>query len=392
MGREPTPIKCPRGVTIRQFIHARVVIIAFVYKGIQCRERTTLPATDAGVKIAANLRGEILRKINAGTFVYTDYFPNGAKTALFGKPAAKVTVGDLLDNQAVAYQAALENGSIKRSTYNGYIKDIHRLRVDWQNVLVSDATPTKLKNWISLLGRSRKGITNLLTPLHSAFEDALNDGLIEFDPFERISLKKLLRDHAKPSITAEMQPFDSMERAAIFSKATDAERDLLEFWFATGLRPGELMALEWQHIDFIHKVARVTLNLVDREETDPKTAAGLRDVDLSPAALKALSNQKARSFLAGGKVWLHTKTGRPWEHHQQLRRSLWEPLLKRAGVLYRKPYNIRHTFASALLTAGQNPWYVGQQLGHNDVECVYRVYGKFIRQDYLKPRLVAAQT
>ena len=104
MGREPTPIKCPRGVTIRQFVHAKVVIIAFVYKGIQCRERTTLPATAAGVKIAENLRGEILRKIDAGTFVYTDYFPNGAKAALFGKPAAKVTVGDLLDNQTAAYR------------------------------------------------------------------------------------------------------------------------------------------------------------------------------------------------------------------------------------------------------------------------------------------------
>ena len=392
MGRDGGKIQCPRGITIREHAHAQRVIVAFTFQGIECREVTGLPATPAGIKVAANLRGEIIRKIENGVFVYSDYFPNGSKLSLFGRPATKITVGDLLDKQTSAYQAALHNGAIKRSTYNGYIKDIHRLRNDWQNVLVSDATPTKLKNWISLLGRSRKGITNLLTPLHSAFEDALNDGLIEFDPFSRISLKKLLRDYAKRSVAPDMLPFDAMERAAISAKAAPEERDLLEFWFATGLRPGELMALEWGHIDFVHKTAKIILNLVDKEETDPKTAAGLRDVDLSDVALKALASQKPRSFLAGGKVWLHTKTGQPWAHHQQLRRSLWEPLLKRAGVLYRRPYNIRHTYASALLTQGQNPWYVGQQLGHNDVECVYRMYGKFIRQDYLKPRLVAVQT
>ena len=199
MGRDGGKIQCPRGVTIREHAHAQRVIVAFTYQGIECREVTGLPATPAGIKVAANLRGEIIRKIENGVFVYSDYFPNGSKLSLFGRPATKITVGDLLDKQTSAYQAALHNGAIKRSTYNCYIKDIHRLRNDWQNVLVSDATPTKLKNWISLLGRSRKGITNLLTPLHSAFEDALNDGLIEFDPFSRISLKKLLRDYAKRS-------------------------------------------------------------------------------------------------------------------------------------------------------------------------------------------------
>ena len=47
---------------------------------------------------------------------------------------------------------------------------------------------------------------------------------------------------------------------------------------------------------------------------------------------------------------------------------------------------MRHTYASTLLTAGANPWYVAQQLGHVDVEMVFKVYGKFISQDYRKPR------
>ena len=44
--------------------------------------------------------------------------------------------------------------------------------------------------------------------------------------------------------------------------------------------------------------------------------------------------------------------------------------------------------ASTLLTAGANRWYVAQQLGHEDVEMVFRTYGKFIREDYQKPKAV----
>ncbi len=55
-------------------------------------------------------------------------------------------------------------------------------------------------------------------------------------------------------------------------------------------------------------------------------------------------------------------------------------------MAYRNPYQVRHTYASAMLTAGQNPWYVAQQLGHEDVEMIYRTYEKFIKEDYLKPK------
>ena len=33
-----------------------------------------------------------------------------------------------------------------------------------------------------------------------------------------------------------------------------------------------------------------------------------------------------------------------------------------------------------------NPWYVAAQLGHEDVEMVFRTYGRFIREDYQKPK------
>lgn len=49
---------------------------------------------------------------------------------------------------------------------------------------------------------------------------------------------------------------------------------------------------------------------------------------------------------------------------------------------YRNPYQARHTFASEKLTAGENPWYVAQQLGHVDLQMFLTIYGKFIAEDF----------
>ena len=52
--------------------------------------------------------------------------------------------------------------------------------------------------------------------------------------------------------------------------------------------------------------------------------------------------------------------------------------LRRAGLRYRKPHTLRHTFASLLLEAGEPVLYVQQQLGHHSPEFTLRVYGHLL--------------
>jgi integrase len=220
--------------------------------------------------------------------------------------------------------------------------------------------------------------------LRSVFEDALNDEIIDFNPFDRIALNKLLRQTTKPS-DYEVDPFDAGERGALLKAARADEAPMLRFWFNSGLRPGELMALRWTKVDWVNRKVRIDLNLVAKTEKGPKTDAGVRDVDLNDEAIAALIAQKSATFLAQEHVWHNPRTNTPWEADAQIRKTLWQPLCTRSGVRYRNPYQVRHTFASAHLTAGANPWYVAQQLGHVDVQMVFKVYGRFISQDYQRP-------
>lgn len=50
------------------------------------------------------------------------------------------------------------------------------------------------------------------------------------------------------------------------------------------------------------------------------------------------------------------------------------PALLKVGQKYRNPYQTRHTFASTLLSRGDNPMFVAQQMGHKDWAMIRKVY------------------
>lgn len=377
----------PAGVLIRRMVSGERVQISFTLAGRQCRELLPpCPINKSSIQYAVNIRNEIKRKIADGSFDYAAYFPES--------PFAKAPEADtklmevLLEKQLILYEKQVANGKMSPATYRGYAKSLTGARMKhWHGKRLHEVTPSALREWVSEMGCTSKAIRNMLIPLRSVFEDALNDGAIDFNPFDRIALVKLIRQTSKASDYV-IQPFSQTECALILAACRDDERPTFQFWLNTGLRPGELQALEWRHIDWEKATARIEQNQVVGVLKAPKTAAGIRTIDLNSEAMEALRMQKPISLLRGQRVFLNPRTLEAWVTDAQVRKGAWLPIMARAGIEYRNPYQIRHTYASTLLTAGANPWYVAQQLGHEDVEMVYRTYGKFIREDYQKPKAV----
>lgn len=378
----------PAGVTLRRQAGGQRIQIAFSWLGKECRELLPPTTVNKGaLQYASNLRNEIRRKIADGSFQYADYFPESPRAKLSRPDRELMEV--LLQRQEDTYRRQVENGKISPSTLDGYVKAIHSERMKrWHGVRVNEVIPSDLRDWISEMDCTSKFIRNLMIPLRSVLEDALNDGLIEFNPFERIALGKLIKQTAKASDYV-IAPYSAQERETLLRACRADERPMVQFWFTTGLRPGELQALSWGAIDWKRNTASITENQVAGVIKAPKTAAGRREVDLNAEAIAALKAQRANRCddpCESVRIWINPRTGEPWENDAQLRKTLWQPLCKRAGVAYRNPYQVRHTYASTLLTGGHNPWYVAAQLGHEDVEMVFRTYGKFIREDYQKPK------
>ncbi len=59
-------------------------------------------------------------------------------------------------------------------------------------------------------------------------------------------------------------------------------------------------------------------------------------------------------------------------------RQMWDAAIKRAGLRHRKSYQSRHTYACWSLTAGANPAFIANQMGHADAQMVFQVYGKWM--------------
>ena len=60
--------------------------------------------------------------------------------------------------------------------------------------------------------------------------------------------------------------------------------------------------------------------------------------------------------------------------------NVWKPLLKHAGLRYRKPHTLRHTYASLLLAQGVSMVYVKEQLGHHSIQITVDLYGHRLPQ------------
>lgn len=352
----------PRGVRVR----GGRIQIDFYYQGVRCRETLPLHPSTSNLRLASQKREAVLYAIATQTFDYLAHFPESELGHRLFRRASRLTVAELLDRYLRTRQQTTE-----RSTWKNYRSAVnHHLLPRFGNVAVSDLRTSDIRSWRAELAISAKRINNVLIPLRGALEDAFRDGLIPENPAVRIASLKHRYD--------EPDPFSVDEIRAIIAAAPDQARQLFQFAFWTGLRTSELIALRWDDVDLNGLVVRVRRASVGKVTKGPKTAAGERDVKLLQPAIDALEAQKPFSLAAGAEVFLNPRTGRAWAEDGQIRKTAWQPTLIRAGVRYRYPYQTRHTYASLMLSSGENPMWVAQQMGHRDWGMIRQRYGRWL--------------
>ncbi|HAT1756487.1 tyrosine-type recombinase/integrase [Legionella pneumophila serogroup 1] len=366
--------KIASGVIVRKWPSGKTTLrISFYYKGVRCFETLKIEATAANIKYAERLRGEILNAIERGNFSYPDYFPNSKRAHIFGHVQSKITIGELLREFLAEAKSTKE-----ASTYRGYkrVCEGHLLPM-FDKVEIQDLQPAMLRKWIRGLQCTTKTVANILTPLRAVIEQALVDQYIKENPLNSIIVDKLLNKETKKS-DYKPDPFSVDEIKAILNESEGQVRLLFQFAFFTGLRVSELIGLRWEDVDWQNQIIHVEETVVAKEAKGPKTEAGVRDVLLLPPAQEALEQQKQYTFSLKGRVFHNPQTNKPWETSQQIRRTQWMHILKRAGIRYRNTYQTRHTYASMMLSQGENIMWVSKQLGHVDVEMVIKTYGRWI--------------
>jgi len=114
-----------------------------------------------------------------------------------------------------------------------------------------------------------------------------------------------------------------------------------------------------------------------RIEGVTKNRYSRRSIRLTPAMREPLDEQRRIAAGFNCEYLFCTPNGHP-VHRSNLRRNVWIPTLKRAGLIFREMKQTRHTFATLALSLGENPLWIAKVMGHRDTEMIIRVYSKYV--------------
>jgi integrase len=230
-------------------------------------------------------------------------------------------------------------------------------------------------------------LRSALIPLSACLHAAFEAGLIPGNP--AIRLGRFLRRPGDEEVRI-IDPFSAAELTTLLATAEQQMPEsypLILTLARTGLRMGEALALKREDLDFHGGTLWVRRTWGRRIIGTPKSGKARR-VDMSQQLRRVLeahlSLRDAEAVVAGraDSPWLFPNLERPDGSlpltPSAFYRVTWWPLLRRAGVRYRKPHTLRHTFASLLLQHGESVTYVRDQLGHSSIKMTVDIYGHLV--------------
>lgn len=326
-----------------------------------------LAPTKANLKHAERVATEIREKIRLGIFTMSDYFTDGVD------PQQGATVADQLE----AFMDTLVAEHSTKAGYSSAVKFWKSAQLKTRKLGEVPLRHLKYSDILTAIAArpdlTGKTINNYVTVLREALELAVKDRVLSDNPGAKVPRQSHQKDPP--------DPFSREESDKIIAKFAERHpgqaANMAEFWFWTGLRTSEIFGLKWDNVDLASGsilVAEANVRGQHKDRTKTNTA---RTVKLNSKALSAIERQKQHTYLAGAEVFQDPRYLQAWVDERAFRRSFWTPVLKSLGIRYRRPYNMRHSYATALLMAGANHAWCAKHLGHS-IEMFQRTYAKWI--------------
>jgi integrase len=194
--------------------------------------------------------------------------------------------------------------------------------------------------------------------------------------------------------------FLTREEAEAFLQAAKALRPdrypLFLTALRTGCRLGELLAVEWDDIQFgeneedMNRYILVRHNFTHGQFTSPKNRKERR-VDLNRELRQVLVELRDRRMLeamqrgeeeVSGLVF-PSETGGPLDSRNLYHRDFL-PCLTAAGLRRVTFHALRHSFASMLIQNGASLAYVKEQMGHSSIQVTVDIYGHLVAGGNIK--------
>lgn len=309
----------------------------------------------------------------------------------------KMTLAAFVDEWKEKY--ALEH--LARKTLNLYMKCLDsRILPCLGHLRLEDIKPLHIVDFIKEISKdgarqdrqqgklSSGSIEYHLRVLKNILKRAVEWKVINSNPADNVQ---------KPKVEyKKVVPYDEHEVQQLL-RALENEpfhwRMMITLALTTGLRRGELLGLEWKHIDLENGVIDVvqTLSLSLKGEVvikEPKTKNSIRKVAVPPSVLAELREYKKHiheQIGTMGDLWQGNDRffvfahpdGKPFHHE---RPYLWfRSFIKKHGLRYIRFHDLRHTSATLLINQGVHAKIISERLGHSNITTTMNIYGHALR-------------
>jgi len=273
--------------------------------------------------------------------------------------------------------------SLRARTWLRYEQYVRLHAIPWiGQVSLARLTPQHLQRLYGdrqEAGLSAMSVRHLHAVLHRALQQATRWGLVARNVADLVTPPRAAHH--------EMQTL-SPEQARGFLRAVEEDRYEALFTLAltSGMRQGELLALNWEHVDLDGGTVQVRGTLQRTSDglaiAEPKTASSRRQVVLTTQAIGQLRRHwvaQAQERLRLGAAWEDTglvfanEIGRPVEAGNVVNRHFL-PALRRADLPRIRFHDLRHTAATLLLSEGIHPKIVSEMLGHSQIAVTLDLY------------------
>ena len=313
--------------------------IHFSWKGRRYKETLAGPVTAALIKRAIKRREWLLSRLQVGLPI-------------------EEQSGKLLRNAATDWFDSLD---VKRSTLMSYQALYRSHWQAWESLAVDSITPGMIKSLINQKDISSKTKRNALIVLSGILRHAD----VNPNPCANIRFRKQQKkpiERYRPAELEAVMKFLDGESLVYFS--------LLR---ATGLRPGEALALEWS--DYDGERLDISKQIVRRRiQSDTKTSVRRRVY--VPGWVRPLIDNHSTRFKQS---FIFLNSIGTFHCDTDVFNKAWRKAHNRARVPYRIPYCLRHTRAAELLSQNASPALAARELGHS-VQMFLNVYSEFIEE------------
>ena len=233
---------------------------------------------------------------------------------------------------------------------------------------------------------SKDTIRLIRATISAMYAAAIDDGVAIVNPATLPRRAKALGRSPK----VEIRPLSESEAAAFLNTAEKKDPDYYPFFLVlsrAGLRPGEARALKWADIDFGNRKLTVAHSLSEEDEIEDTKTGATRYVDMSQELAEILARRFSERAASSPKTgsgrppeWIFfNRRGNPLDDSRV--RKHFQRLMLLSGISGHRVYDLRHTFATLLLTMAAPITYVAAQLGHANPTTTLRWYAHWLPSD-----------